>query len=92
VVKKDQNWLFGTLPRLVEYCKAQGVFVSVSAEDASRTPPERLLAYARLMREAGADRIRISDTLGLFNPLRAFSGFVDNAQEVLKKYYIALRL
>ena len=66
--RRDREWLYREITKLIEYCKARDVFVSVSAEDASRTPREHVLRYARVIRDAGADRMRLSDTLGLFTP------------------------
>jgi isopropylmalate/homocitrate/citramalate synthase len=45
--------------------------VGVSAEDASRTEMARLIDFALAGKEAGADRIRYSDTLGIDDPISA---------------------
>jgi homocitrate synthase NifV len=66
--RRGRKWLFNEVPRLIEYCKARNVFVSISAEDVSRTPRKETVEYARSVGNAGADRIRLSDTLGLCDP------------------------
>lgn len=66
--KKEFRWLQSEVPKLIRYCKDRGVFVSVSAEDVSRSSPGEVVEFAKCMRDAGVDRIRLSDTLGLSNP------------------------
>jgi homocitrate synthase NifV len=71
--RKKREWLYTHVPGLIQYCKERDIFVSVSAEDASRTPRKDLIEYVRHVKAAGADRIRISDTLGLFNPFEYYN-------------------
>ncbi len=44
-------------------------YISVGLEDISRAEPEEALALAKAAVEAGASRIRLSDTVGLLTPL-----------------------
>ena len=67
-VKKDRLWLLSTSADLVKYAKDQGAFVSVSAEDIGRTEIKFLKEYANNIYEAGADRLRLSDTIGILTP------------------------
>lgn len=53
----------------VEYAKEHGLYVSLNAEDASRTDFPFLREFSIKGREAGADRIRICDTLGVLIPM-----------------------
>ena len=55
---------------LVKMAKDRGSFVFISAEDVSRTETDFLLEYASTVTEAGADRLRLSDTVGVFTPER----------------------
>ncbi|RLI14670.1 MAG: homoaconitate hydratase [Candidatus Hecatellales archaeon] len=52
----------------VRKAKSLGLYVSVSAEDSSRTPYRFLRQYAEVIREAGADRLRLADTIGILIP------------------------
>ena len=52
----------------VEYAKDHGVYVCFNAGDASRTTVEYLAQFAETGREAGGDRFRICDTIGLLTP------------------------
>ncbi|MFA4835573.1 MAG: homoaconitate hydratase [Dehalococcoidia bacterium] len=69
-LNKDRTWLNREVPRLVQYCKERDVFVSVGAEDVSRSSPGHVLEFARCVKDAGADRIRLCDTLGVYHPFR----------------------
>ena len=67
-VRKDRAWLLETARSLVEMAKDRGAFVSISAEDLARTEPGFLQEYAGTVAAAGADRLRLSDTVGLLSP------------------------
>ena len=55
---------------LVDFARGQFAFVSIGAQDASRADPAFLDAFARAVRDAGADRLRLADTVGIWNPLQ----------------------
>jgi homocitrate synthase NifV len=65
---KDRSWLMNTACDLVKYAKDRGAFVSISAEDVGRTDLNFLGDYAAALDEAGADRLRLSDTVGILTP------------------------
>lgn len=67
-VGKDRGWLLKTARDLVSYAKDRGAFVSISAEDLARTDPSFLADYANTVHQAGADRLRLSDTVGMLTP------------------------
>ena len=67
-VRKDRAWLLETARALIGYCKDRGAFVSISAEDLARTERGFLQEYAGVVHEAGADRLRLSDTIGVLTP------------------------
>ncbi len=58
--------------KAVAYAKRQGLYTSVGAEDASRCDRAFLLQYAQAVKQAGADRLRYCDTVGLLNPLALY--------------------
>jgi len=60
---------------LVAFARGQFAFVSVGAQDASRADPAFLDAFARAVRDAGADRLRLADTVGIWNPLQVGATF-----------------
>ncbi len=53
---------------MVEYAKSHGLYVSLNSEDATRTEFAFLKEFALKGKEAGADRLRICDTLGVLIP------------------------
>lgn len=53
---------------MVEYAKDHGMYISLNSEDATRTDYAFLKDFASKGKEAGADRIRICDTLGVLIP------------------------
>lgn len=55
--------------KAVEYAKKEGVYVSANAEDASRSDEEFLIQFIKAAKEAGADRIRYCDTVGIMTPM-----------------------
>lgn len=54
--------------RTAQFAKQHGVYVSVNAEDASRTDPAFLSEFAQAAKDAGADRLRFCDTVGILDP------------------------
>lgn len=60
------------MARACEFAKKHNLYVSVNAEDASRSDMEFLLEFARVAKEAGADRLRFCDTVGCLDPFTAY--------------------
>ncbi len=66
---RDRGWALREVGRLVRIARAEGLtYVSVGLEDATRTDPEFLAAMLRAARAAGADRVRLADTVGVAEP------------------------
>ncbi|SET36693.1 homocitrate synthase NifV [Natronincola peptidivorans] len=59
--------------KAAEFAKANGLYVSVNAEDASRTDAEFLLKFFKTAKEAGADRVRFCDTVGTMDPVSTYN-------------------
>ena len=71
-LRKSREWVLESIKTSVDYAKGFNLYVSVNAEDASRSDMEFLLQFARTARDAGADRLRYCDTLGILDPFEAF--------------------
>jgi len=56
----------------VKFAKDNNLYVSVNAEDASRSNIEYLTEFALVGKGAGADRLRFCDTVGTLTPLNAY--------------------
>ncbi|UQE03623.1 homocitrate synthase/isopropylmalate synthase family protein [Bradyrhizobium japonicum] len=67
-LSRNRSWLLTQATELVKYAKDRGSFVSISAEDFGRTEIAFLQEYAGAVAEAGADRLRLSDTVGILSP------------------------
>lgn len=66
-LKKGRAWLIETAVNLVRYAKDKGAYVSISAEDVGRADISFLEEYAGEVTRAGADRLRLSDTVGVLD-------------------------
>ncbi len=69
---KSREWVLESVKTCVDYAKGFNLYVSVNAEDASRSDMEFLLQFARTARDTGADRLRYCDTLGILDPFETF--------------------
>jgi len=71
-LRKSREWVLDSVKTSVDYAKGYNLYVSVNAEDASRSDMEFLLQFARTAKEMGADRLRYCDTLGILDPFETF--------------------
>lgn len=71
-LRKTREWVLENMVKATEFAKKHGVYVSVNAEDASRTDLEFLLQFAKAAKEAGADRLRFCDTVGIMEPFTIY--------------------
>ena len=71
-LRKSREWVLESLKTSVDYAKSYNLYVSVNAEDASRSDMEFLLQFTRTAKEVGADRLRYCDTLGILDPFETF--------------------
>lgn len=65
---KSHAWVMHTLTELTPWARDRFEFVSIGAQDASRSAPEFLVQLAIVAADLGANRLRIADTVGLWNP------------------------
>lgn len=71
-LRRDRQWVLDSVRRATEFAKGHGLYVSVNAEDASRADPAFLVEFARAAKEAGADRLRFCDTVGILDPFETY--------------------
>ncbi len=57
----------------VEFAKGHGVYVCFNAGDATRSDSDYLVEFARAGKDAGGDRFRICDTVGILTPAASSS-------------------
>ncbi|HHD84118.1 MAG TPA: homocitrate synthase [Campylobacteraceae bacterium] len=68
----DRERMLHQLERVVRSAKAEGLFVCIGAEDASRASLDFIAEVMRLGSELGADRFRYCDTVGIMTPTRTY--------------------
>lgn len=61
-------WAGARVAAAVSHAKGKGLYVIAAMEDASRASREALTTLIGAMADAGADRIRVSDTVGVLDP------------------------
>lgn len=67
-LKKSREWVLDNMVKSVEFAKKNGLYVSVNGEDASRADREFLVEFINAAKQAGADRFRFCDTVGIMEP------------------------
>ncbi len=71
-LRRDRQWVLDSIKRAVEFAKGHGLYVSVNAEDASRSDLDFLIEFAVTAKESGADRLRYCDTVGIMDPFETY--------------------
>lgn len=82
-LKSTREEVLSKMAKATEFAKKNGLYVSVNAEDASRTDFDFLVKFIRTAKEAGADRFRFCDTIGLMDPVSIFS-VIENILDQVK--------
>ncbi|BBB89808.1 MAG TPA: homocitrate synthase [Methylomusa anaerophila] len=72
-LRKSRAWVLQKIGESVRYARSFGCRVLVGAEDASRADCEFFLRFAATAAQAGAERIRYADTVGLMEPLGTYA-------------------
>ncbi|HZK25503.1 MAG TPA: homocitrate synthase [Oscillospiraceae bacterium] len=71
-LQKTREWVLDSMAKAVTFAKKHDKYVSVNAEDASRSEMEFLLQFAKRAKECGADRLRFCDTVGILEPFKTY--------------------
>ncbi|MDD2402451.1 MAG: homocitrate synthase [Clostridia bacterium] len=71
-LKSTREKVLDQIARAVDFAKKNNLYVSANAEDASRADEEFLALYAKTVKEAGADRLRYCDTVGILYPYTTY--------------------
>jgi homocitrate synthase NifV len=81
-LRRSREWVLDSVRQATHYAKSHGLYVSVNAGDASRADPDFLAEFASGAREAGADRFRFCDTVGVLDPFRTYEAVRRLIEEV----------
>lgn len=74
-LRKNEDWVIEKIQELVPFARSYFGFVSVGAQDSSRASLAFLLRMTRAAHDAGAVRLRLADTVGVWNPAQAHTAF-----------------
>lgn len=67
-LKTSRDWVLEQMVKTTEYAKKNGLYVSVNGEDASRADDDFIIEFINCAKQAGADRFRFCDTVGVMDP------------------------
>ena len=87
-LQTSREWVLSNMVKAVEYAKKKGMYISVNAEDASRSDMEFLIKFGKAAKEAGADRLRYCDTIGILDPFTTY----DNIKELIERVGIDVEM
>lgn len=86
---KDRDWARRRMRESIALAREAGLKVSIGFEDASRADSTFLREMAVLAEQAGAERIRLADTVGICSPAR-IGGLIEEAKGVVKDCELAV--
>lgn len=69
-LKTSREWVLENMVKSVEFAKKNGLYVSVNGEDASRADRDFLIEFINAAKQAGANRFRFCDTVGIMEPFK----------------------
>ncbi|HZD59838.1 MAG TPA: homocitrate synthase [Anaerolineae bacterium] len=81
-LKKDRQWVIDSVVECIKFAKEHGLYVSVNAEDGSRAEFDYMVEFGLAAKEAGADRLRFCDTIGVLDPFQTFRVIKDLREAV----------
>jgi homocitrate synthase NifV len=67
-LKKSREWVLENMFNAVSFANKNGLYISVNGEDASRADTDFLIEFINVAKQAGANRFRFCDTVGVMEP------------------------
>jgi homocitrate synthase NifV len=84
---KSREWVLATVSRSIKQARESGLgYISLGIEDATRTDATFLEEIITTAQKAGANRIRLADTVGVATPLR----LADQVSQLKAKFEIEI--
>ena len=74
-IRRSARWVLNALSDLLARARSHFEYVSVGAQDASRADPAFVQEFLETAAGHGATRVRIADTVGVWNPIQTWSAF-----------------
>lgn len=81
-LRSTRDKVLASMVAACEFAKKHDLYVSVNAEDASRSDLEFLIWFAREAKQAGANRLRFCDTVGIMEPFSTYEKIKTIIKEV----------
>lgn len=72
VLNKNETWVFDQIRELTVNALKNFEFVSLGLQDASRANVDFLLQFIELAQELGVHRVRLADTVGIWDPMQTY--------------------
>jgi homocitrate synthase NifV len=72
---KSPEWLFTTFKSTIQQAKQQFEFISIGIQDASRGSEQIIKPLIAMAADAGLQRIRLADTVGIITPVQVMRSF-----------------
>jgi homocitrate synthase NifV len=69
-MRKSRDYIVGLAKEIVSYVKSKNLYISVGFEDVSRADRKFVIKLLDCIKREGADRVRLSDTVGVLEPLQ----------------------
>ncbi len=82
IVEMPKKVVLDKIATYVQRAKKEFAFVSVGLQDVARADNDFIINCITCAKEAGADRVRLADTVGLLDPFRTFEIFSRIASRV----------
>jgi homocitrate synthase NifV len=71
-LQKSRSWVLDQAFQLINLSRQRFSYVSIGAQDAARTDIEWLEQFGAHVAECGAHRLRIADTVGVWDPIQCY--------------------
>jgi homocitrate synthase NifV len=81
-LRSTREKVLESMIQATEFAKKAGVYISVNAEDASRSDQDYLFEFAQAAKAAGANRLRYCDTVGILDPFATYDRIKDLIEKV----------
>lgn len=69
---KSEQWVMDQMTELISAARENFEFLSIGLQDASRTDMNFLLRFIERAESIGADRVRLADTVGVWDPMETY--------------------
>ncbi len=69
---KSKDWVLNQIAKFVTKAKQDFEYVSLGLQDASRADMDFLLQFVKLATDINVDRIRLADTVGVWDPIQTY--------------------